>query len=111
MVFEKPSTNRYIILSNHAILKNLFSGREHVFMKASKEKTVVASRHAKRRLENPLTEVQKVRKVAAEAERQRWIQWTTDEKYERLRAMAERRCAAGVEELAAEATRKSSRQK
>jgi len=32
-------------------------------MKASKEKTVVAARKAKRRLENPLTEAQKVEKV------------------------------------------------
>jgi hypothetical protein len=34
-----------------------------------------------------------------------------DEKCERLRAMAERRCAAGVEGLTDEATRKSSRRK
>ena len=73
-------------------------------MKASKEKTAVAVRVAKRRLENPLTEAQKV----AEAERQRKIQRTGDEKCERLRVMAERRCAAGVEGLAAEATRESS---
>jgi hypothetical protein len=61
-------------------------------MKASKEKTAVAGRDAKRRLENPLTEAQKVEKVAAEIERQRKIQRTADEKCERLRVMAERRC-------------------
>ena len=38
-------------------------------MKAPIEKTAVAAREAKRRLENPLTEAQKV----AEAERQRKI--------------------------------------
>ena len=59
-------------------------------MKASKENTVAAARKAKRRLENPLTEAQKVEKVDAEAERQRKILRTADEKCERLRAMAER---------------------
>ena len=61
-------------------------------MKASKEKTAVAARDAKRRLGNPLIEAQK----ATEAERQRKIQRTADEKCERLRVMAERRCAARV---------------
>ena len=55
-------------------------------MKASrKKKTTVAARHAKRRLENPLTEAQKVGQVATEAERQRKIQWTAKEKCERAR--------------------------
>ncbi len=39
-------------------------------MKASKEIHVVAAREAKRRLENLLTEAQKIEKVGAEAERQ-----------------------------------------
>ncbi len=51
-------------------------------------KTVVAARKAKRRLENPLTKAQKAKKVVAEAERQRKIQRTADEKCERLRAKA-----------------------
>ena len=38
-------------------------------MKTSKEKTLVAVRKVKRRLENFLTEAQKAEKVAAEAER------------------------------------------
>jgi len=38
-------------------------------MKASKAKTVVAACKAIRRLENPLTVVQKAEKVVAEAER------------------------------------------
>ena len=59
-------------------------------MKASKAKTVVAARKAKSRLENPLTEVQKAEKVAAEAERQRKIHRTADEQCEMLRAIAER---------------------
>jgi len=80
-------------------------------MKASREKYAVAARHAKRRLENTLTEVQKTKKVAAEAERRRKIQRTADKKYERLRFMAERRCAAEMEGLAVEATRMFSRRK
>jgi hypothetical protein len=80
-------------------------------MKASKEKNAAAARHAKPRLENPLTEVQRAEKVVAEAERQRKIQRTADEKSERLRAMTERRCVAGMEGLAADATQKSSHPK
>jgi len=58
-----------------------------------------------------LTKEQKAEKVDAEAERQRKIQRTADERFERLRANAEIRCGAGVERLADEATRKSSRRK
>jgi hypothetical protein len=54
-------------------------------MKASKEKTAVAARHAKRRFKNPLTEAQKAEKVATEAERQRNIYRTAKEKCERVR--------------------------
>ena len=42
-------------------------------MKLPKEKSAVAARHAKRRLENPLTETQKAEKAAVEAERLRKI--------------------------------------
>jgi len=80
-------------------------------MKASKEKTITASRTTKRRLENPLTEAQKVKKVAAESERRRKIWRMADKKCDRLRAKAKRRCAAWVERLAAEVMRKSSRRK
>jgi len=80
-------------------------------MKALKEKTADAARHAKRRLENPLTEAQKAGNVVAEAERQRTIRWPADEKCERLRAKAERRSITGVEELVAEAKQKSLRRK
>ncbi len=87
------------------LTKRLFfrSGSDE-FMKASKKKTAAAARHAKRRLENPLTEAEKAEKMVAEAERQRRIQRTADEKCEKLRAMAKKRCAAGVEGLATEAT-------
>ena len=60
-------------------------------MKVSKEKTAVAARKAKRRLENPLTKAQKAGKVVAEAERQQKIQRTADEKRERAIVEAERR--------------------
>ena len=80
-------------------------------MKVPKEKTAAAARKTKRRLENPLTDAQKVEKAAAEAERLRKIQQTADENSERLRAKAERRSAAGAEGLASEATRKSTRRK
>ena len=73
-------------------------------MKASKEKIAATARKAKRRLENLMTEAQKAEKVVAEVESQRKIQRMVDEKCERLRAMAERRCVAGSEGLAAEAT-------
>ncbi len=79
-------------------------------MKLPKEKSAAAARHAKRRLENPLKEAQKAGKVAVEAERLRKIQRTVDRNSERLRAMAERRSAAGADEgLAAEASRNSTR--
>ena len=54
-----------------------------------------------------MTEAQKV----AEAESQRKSQRTTDEKCDRLRAMAERRNVAGVEGLSTEASRLLSRRK
>ena len=65
-------------------------------MKLPKEKSAAAARHAKRRLENPLTEAQKVEKAAVEAERLRKIKRTTDRNSERLRAKAERRSASGL---------------
>ena len=63
-------------------------------MKLPKEKSTVAAREAKRRLENPLTEAQKVEKATVEVERLRKIQRTADRNSERLRAMAERRSGA-----------------
>ena len=42
-------------------------------MKLPKEKSAAAAREAKRRLENPVTEAQKVEKATAEAERLRKI--------------------------------------
>ena len=80
-------------------------------MNLPKEKSAAAARHAKRRLENPLTEAQKAEKAAVDAERLRKIQRTADRKNERLRVMAERRSAAGVEGLAANASRNSTRRK
>ncbi len=58
-------------------------------MKLLKEKSNAAAREAKRRLENPLTEAQKVEKAAVNAERLRKIQGTADRNSGRLRAMAE----------------------
>ena len=75
-------------------------------MKLPKEKSTVAARDAKRRLENPLTEAQKVEKASTGAERLRKIQWTADRNSERLRAMAEIRSVAKAEGLAVEASRK-----
>jgi hypothetical protein len=50
-----------------------------------KEKSAVVARDAKRRLENPLTEAQKVEKATIEAERMRIkIQRTADRNGERL---------------------------
>jgi hypothetical protein len=80
-------------------------------MRLQKEKSAATASHAKRQLENPLTEAQKEEKAAVEAERLRKIQRTADRNSERLRAMTERRSAAGAEGLAAEATRKSTRRK
>ncbi len=80
-------------------------------MKLPKEKSAAAARHAKRRLENPLTKAQKAENAAVEAERLRKIQQSVDGNSERLRAKTERRSAAGAEGLAAEATRKSTRRK
>ena len=70
-------------------------------MKLPNEKTAAAARDAKRRLENPLTEAQKVEKATVEAERLRKIQRTADRNSERLRVKAERRSAAGAKGLAA----------
>ncbi len=47
-------------------------------MKLPKEKSAAAARHAKRRLENPLTEAQKAEKDEVDAERLRKIQWKAD---------------------------------
>ncbi len=80
-------------------------------MKLPNEKTAVAARDAKRRLENPLTEEQKVEKATIEAERLRKIQRTADRNSERLTAKAERRSTAGTERLAADASRLSHRRK
>ncbi len=78
-------------------------------MEVPQEKTMAATRHAKRHLENSLAEAQKAEKIATEAKRQRNMQRTKDEKSERLRSKAERRSVAGVEGLSAEASRLSSR--
>jgi hypothetical protein len=80
-------------------------------MKLPKQKSAAAARDAKRRLENPLTKAQEVEKATAEAERIRKIQRTADRNSERLRAMAERRSAAGAEGLAAKKSRKLTRRK
>ena len=80
-------------------------------MKLPKEKYAVAARGARRRSEFPVTKAQKDRKVAADAERLRKIQRTTDRNSERLRAKAERWSAAGAEGLAANASRNSTRRK
>jgi hypothetical protein len=58
-----------------------------------------------------LTAAEKAEKSAVEAERQRKIQRTADEKRERARAEVERRSETRVGGLMAEATRKSSRRK
>ena len=80
-------------------------------MKLPKEKSAATACEEIRRLENPLKEAQKFEKAAAEAHRLRKIQRTTDRNSERLRAMAERRSAAGFQEFVAEASRKSTRRK
>ena len=80
-------------------------------MKLSNEKSEASARDGKRRLENPLTEAQKAKKAAADAERLRKIQRTIDRSSERLRAKVERRSVAGIEGLAAEAFRLSTRRK
>ena len=80
-------------------------------MKLPNEKSAAAARHAKRRLENPLTEAQKAEKAEVDAERLRKIQRKADRNSERLRVMAERRSVAGAEGLADEAFRKSTRRK
>jgi hypothetical protein len=80
-------------------------------MQTSKQKSAAAERDAKHRLENPLTEAKNDEKIVVEAERQQKIRQTAEEKCERLRAKAERRCVAGLKGLAVEATRKSSRHK
>ncbi len=80
-------------------------------MKLPKEKSAAAARHAIRRLENPLTEAQKAEKAEVEADQIRKIQRTADRNSERLRAMTERRSAAGAEGLATEASRISTRRK
>jgi len=69
------------------------------------------ARHAKRRLENPLTKAQKSGKAVAKADRLRKVQRTADRNSETLIAMPERRSVAGAEGLAAEAFRKSTRRK
>ena len=74
-------------------------------------KSAAAARDAKCRLENPLTEVQKAEKAEVDAERLRKIQRKADRNSERLRAMAERRSAAGAEGLAVNASRNSTRRK
>ena len=75
-------------------------------MKLPKEKSAVAAREAKRRLENPLTRAQKAEKASDNAERLRKIRLTADRNSERLRVMAGRRNVAGAEGLAVEASRK-----
>jgi len=80
-------------------------------MKLPKHKSAVAARDEKRRLEIPLTKARKAEKAAVDAERLRKIQRTANINSERLRAKAERRSAAGVEGLAAEVSRLSTRRK
>ena len=80
-------------------------------MKLPNEKTAVAAREAKCRLENLVTEAQKPQKAAVEAARKCKVQRTAYRNSERLRAMAARRSAAGVEGLATEASRLSIRRK
>ena len=58
-----------------------------------------------------MTEAQKVEKATVDAERLRKIQRSADRNSERIRAMAERRSAAGAEGLATEASKKSTRRK
>jgi hypothetical protein len=77
-------------------------------MKLPKEKSAA---EAKRRLENPLTEAQKAEKAAVDAERLCKIKRTADRNSERLRAKAKIRSAVGVEGLAGEASRLSTRRK
>ena len=80
-------------------------------MKAREEKNVAAASDAKRRLHNPFSEAETYEKFDVEVERQRKIQRTANEKSEWDKVDAERRSAAGVGGLEAEATRKSSRRK
>ena len=58
-----------------------------------------------------MTEAQKAEKVATKAKRLRNIQRAADRNSERLRAKAERRSVAGVEDLVGEASRLSTRRK
>ena len=57
-------------------------------MKLPKEKSPVAAREAKRRLENPLTKPKKPEKVADDAERLRKIQRTVDRNRDITRVIA-----------------------
>ena len=65
-------------------------------MKATKEKTAVAAREAKRRLENPVTDAQKSEKFVVEVERQQKIQRTAIKKFVKTRVEAKRRSAINL---------------
>ena len=82
-----------------------------MYNEVTQNKSAVVVDKVKRRLENPLTEAQKAKKLAVEAERLPKIQRTAERNSERLRAMAERWSVAGAEGLAAEAFRKYIRRK
>jgi hypothetical protein len=73
---------------------------------ARKEKTAAAAREAKRRLvDNPLTGAENREKELVEVERHGKIQRTAGKNSERARVEAERRSAARVGGLKAEAAR------
>ena len=58
-------------------------------MKLPKEKFAASARDAKRQLENPMKEAQKIEKAAVDADRLQKIQRTAYRNRERLRSMAE----------------------
>jgi hypothetical protein len=66
-------------------------------MKALKGKIAVAARKAKRRVENPLTEAQKNKMVAAEVERQRKILRAAVEKNKKSRVERRQEARHGLE--------------
>ena len=65
-------------------------------MKLPKQKYAVAAREAKPRIENPLTEAQKAKKITDDAKRLRQIQRAADRNSESLRVMAEIRSVVGL---------------
>ena len=69
-------------------------------MPAKKEKSVVAARFAKRRIENSLIEAGKTEKIITEADRQRnrrsIVKVMVEQNYEKARVEAERRSAIKI---------------